>query len=165
MSFFEQYNMGIPLITPSVEFLAYLHEQYFFVSDRVGELDIKKRKGHGKSAIDAHPSYNGSALVPALPPYDLNKAYILLDPNDDLDPRALRHWLSLSDFYIFPHVTHFNSIEHLVDILDAMWKDPQRLQVISNAMRLENRTRLKDLLRYWRRRLLDIKEHSNNNPE
>lgn len=165
MSFFEQYNMGIPLITPSVEFLAYLHEQYFFVTDRVGELDIKKRRGHGKSKIDAHPSYNGSALVRALPPYDTSKAYILLDPNNDLDPRALLHWLSFSDFYTIPHVTHFNSIENLVDILEAMWKEPQRLQDISRAMQIENRSRLKSLLRYWRRRLLDIKEHSPHKPE
>ena len=165
MSFFEQYNMGIPLFTPSVEFLAYLHEQYFFVSDKVGVLDIKLRRRHGRSKLEAHPAYNGSARVQALPAFDTNNSYITLDPNNDLDPRALRHWLSLSDFYTMPHVVHFNSIENLVNILDAMWKEPQLLKEISKAMQLENRNRLKSLLRYWRRRLLDIKEHSSHMPE
>ena len=157
--------MGIPLFTPSLEFLAYLHEQYFFVSDRVGVLDVKQRQRHGRSKLDAHPAYNGSARVDALPPFGTNNPNILLDPNNELDPRALRYWLSLSDFYTIPHVVHFNSIEDLVNILEAMLKEPLRLQAISKSMQLENRNRLKSLLRYWRRRLLDIKEHSPHKPE
>ena len=157
--------MGIPLFTPSLDFLAYLHEQYFFVSDRVGVLDVKERRRHGRSKLDAHPAYNGSARVHVLHPNGTNNPNILLDPNNELDSRALRHWLSLSDFYTIPHVVHFNSIEDLVNILEAMWKEPLRLQAISKAMQLENRNRLKSLLRYWRRRLLDIKEHSPHKPE
>lgn len=167
MSFFEQYNMGIPLFAPSVEFLAHLHEHYSLVIDRVGELILAERLFHGLSKISCHPSYNGSARV-----YNYkgnnngnNISNFILDPNNDLDPRALRHWLSLADFYAMPHVVHFYSVENLVDILDTIWKEPNRLQVISNAMRIENRARLKYILQYWRRRLLDIREHSLNNPE
>lgn len=53
----------------------------------------------------------------------------------------------------------FQSIKNLVNIFDEMWKEPLRLKAISNSMRLENRVRLKSLLRYWRGRLLDISEH------
>ena len=164
MSFFEQYNMGIPLFAPSVEFLAQLNEQHFFVSDRVGELIVTKRRGHGRSIIQPHPAYNGRARVPAYKTNDIYY-YNTLDPNNEMDPRALRHWLSLSDFYTMPHVVHFHSVKNLVDILDTMWKEPRRLQKISNAMRIGNRSRLKFILQYWRRRLLDIKQHSDHQPE
>ena len=162
MSFFEQYNMAIPLFSPSVEFLAYLHEQFSFVTDQVGELAIIQRMRHGRSRILSHPSYNGSARVPS---FNISAEYITLDPNNDMDPRALRHWLSLADFYTMPHVMLFHSIENLVDILETMRKEPLRLKVISNGMRIENRLRLKFLLRYWRRRLIEIGKHSRHKPE
>ena len=161
MSFFEQYTMAIPLFSPSVEFLAYLHEQFSFVTDQVGELVVIQRMRHGPSRIPSHPSYNGSARVPS---FNTTAPYITLDPNNDLDPRALRHWLSLADFYTLPHVVLFNSIENFVNILETMWKEPLRLQIISNRMRIENRLRLKFLLRYWRRRLIEIGEHSPHKP-
>ena len=162
MLFFEQYNMNIPLFAPSLDFLAHLHEQYSILTDRVGELNMNLRRRHGRSTIPVHPAYNGSARVPA---NNTSHNYITLDPNNEVDPRALRHWLSLADFYTMPHVVHFHSLENLVDILEAMWKEPLRLQQISNAMRLANRNRLKYILRYWRRRLLDIKKYSPNMPE
>ena len=164
MLFFEQYNMGIPLFAPSVEFLAQLNEQHFFVSDRVGELSVAKRRGHGRSIIQPHPAYNGSARALVYKTSGIY-SYNTLDPNNEVDPRALRHWLSLADFYTMPHVVHFHSVKNLVDILDTMWKKPLRLQEISNAMRIENRSRLKYILRYWRRRLLDIKQHSRQRPD
>ena len=166
MSFFEQYSMAIPLFAPSVEFLAYLHEQYFLITDKVGEMKVTDRVGHGPSIIRAHLAYNGSARVLKNIKNDTyGYSYYTLDPNNELDPRAIRHWLSLADFYTMPHVVHFHSVQNLVDILDAMWKDPLRLYKISNAMRIENRARLKYILLYWRRRLLDIKQHSQHSPE
>ena len=158
--------MGIPLFAPSVEFMAYLHEEYFLITDRVGELMLSDRLGHGPSIFPAHPAYNGSARVLKDIKNDiLVYTYQTLDPNNELDPRSLRHWLSLADFYTMPHVVHFHSVENLVDILDTMWKDPSRLHVISNAMRIENRARLKYILRYWRHRLVDIKQHSPHMPK
>ena len=161
MLFFEQYNMGIPLFAPSLQFISQLHEQYFFVY--FGTIDHKR--GNGPSDLPAHPAYNGSARVTAYNNTNGTYSYSLLDPCNEHDPRAVRHWLSLADFYTMPHVVHFESVENLVDILDAMWNKPQSLQEISKAMRVENRARLKYILRYWRRRLLDIKEHSPFKPE
>ena len=125
MLFFEQYNMGIPLFAPSLQFISHLHEQYFFVSDKVGVVDTNQRRGHGPSDLPAHPAYNGSARVID---YNTSGTYRLLDPSNEHDQRAVRHWLSLADFYTMPHVVHFQSVKNLVDILDAMWKDPQRIR-------------------------------------
>ena len=175
MSFFEHYNMGIPLFVPSLDFLTSLHMKHHFVQDRTYH--------HGKlrgSGLPVHPAYNGSARIRVSVNNNSTKSnsssaagtqqqpsneYVILDPNNDIDQRAFRYWLSLPDFYTFPHVVYFDSVEHLVDILEKMWRDPARLHAINDAMRVINRERLKSLLRYWRRRLLDIAEYSPHKPE
>ena len=150
--------MGIPLFAPTLDLLTHLHLQHFFVSEK-SHLGTKPQ-GLSKTV---HPNYNGSALVQ---PHKYNTTKIIaLDPSDDFDARNVRYWLSLADFFTFPHVVQFESIEHLVDILQDMWNTPQMLHKIHESMRIENRNRLKSLLRYWRRRLLDIAEHSPHNPE
>lgn len=148
--------MGIPLFAPSLEFLAHLHLQYFFVREK------SHTARQGRSKFPMHPDYNGTALVPL---FKGSSKLISLDPSDDFDARNVRYWLSLSDFYIFPHVTLFDSIGHLVNILEEMWNKPQLLQAINRLMRIENRERLKSLLRYWRKRLVDIAANSQNKPE
>lgn len=148
--------MGIPLFAPTLEFLTQLHLQYFFVRER----SHTTRQGQGYM-FHKHPDYNGSAIIPLFKGSD---KYISLDPGDDYDARNVRFWLSLADFYTFPHLTYFDSIEHLVEILQVIWNKPDILQMIHASMRIENRERLKSLLRYWRRRLLDIAVHSPHKP-
>lgn len=155
MSFYEQYSMSIPLFAPSLDFLTHLHLQYFFVREK----SHSARQGHSKFPV--HPNYNGSAIVPTFRGSD---KYVALDPRDDMDARNVRFWLSLSDFFTFPHLTLFESIEHLVHILQEMSNNPELLHAIHKSMRIENRERLKSLLRYWRGRLLDIAANSPNNP-
>ena len=91
--------------------------------------------------------------------------YKALDPNNDFDDRAVRHWLSFSYYYSLPHIVLFKSIDHLVKILQEMWQDRSSLQAIHMDMRLANRSRLKSLLRYWRKRLMDIAKASLHAPE
>ena len=133
MMFFEQYTMGIPLFAPTLDFLVHLHMVYYVVYDKT-MINSVRQSG---SIISPHASMNGS-----------------FDPNNDADIDSVRHWLSLSDYYHFPNVTLFNSIEDLVEILEPMTK--ARLKVISENMMKYNRERLKSILRYWRRRLGEI---------
>lgn len=163
--------MGIPLMAPSLNFLINLHFKYHTVEDRTNHLS--KLKGSG---IPIHPAYNGSARIRIST--NTNKSYsaagtqsltlnndIILDPNNDFDESAIHYWLSLCDFYTLPHVVLFNSVEQLVDVLEKMWREPARLHAIHDAMRATNRERLKSLLRYWRRRLINIAEYSPHKPE
>ena len=135
MSFYEQYTMGIPIFAPSLDFLTQLHLQYFFVREK------SHHPPQHNSKLPVHPEYNGSARINGP-----NK--LTLDPSDDFDARNVRYWLSLADFFTFPHVVLFDSITILVDTLELMWKNPSKLLDIHNAMRIENRLRLKFLLRY-----------------
>ena len=158
MSFYEHYSMGIPLFAPSLGFLTHLHLQYFFVQEKSHQKPLRQ------SSIPVHSAYNGSARAPIF----LKSATLFsLDPNNDFDARSVRYWLSLSDFVTFPHIVHFESIENLVEVLQVMWNEPIRLQEIHEAMRVDNRSRLKYeyLLRYWRKHLLDIAYTSQHKPE
>jgi len=73
------------------------------------------------------------------------------DPNNDLDEDAVRYWLLFADFYQWPHVIHFDSIEDLVDKMLTV-----DLDEISRRMARHNqqvRQRLKDM---WSSILLNI---------
>ena len=135
MSFFEQYRMDIPLFCPSKEFLIFLHHQFYTMYDRTRNGgQIPTARG---SHMPPHPSMNG---IP--------------DPNNDFDLASISYWIPLSDFYTFPHITYFESFENLVDTLHNMTKP--RLRHISLSMRAWNIANLKVIIRYWRRRLLNI---------
>ena len=140
MSFFEQYRMNIPLFAPSSEFLITLHRDYYVVYDRVATANpYSYMPSCNSSRIPPHPS-----LVNASIP----------DPNNEFSNESLQYWLPFSDYYHFPNVTYFESVEHLVETLHNV--TDERLMEISNAMRVFNRESLKSILRYWRKRLFDI---------
>lgn len=144
MSFFEHYRMNIPLFAPSIAFLISLHRDYYFVYDRTA--------AGGKTA---------SARGSRLPPH--RSMSHVPDPNDDFSEASFKHWLPLADFYQFPNLTYFESVEQLVDILHAIRME--ELWQMSDAMRVYNRSALKELLRYWRLRLLDVARYSPFHPE
>ena len=157
MSFFEQYAMAIPIFAPDIDFITRHHLQYDFLCGKEGYP-------YNNYTLPMHPEYNGTARVRAFDPQIANSTYIFLSPKKR-HYRAVRHWVSMSDYYTMPHVVQFDSAEQLVEILQALWKQPKRLLAISAAMRETNRSRLKSLLRYWRRRLLEIAEYSPHHPE
>ena len=69
-------------------------------------------------------------------------------PEREGDPKAHEYWLRLADYYTLPHITHFTSVGQLVEILHHMKRE--RLLAISAAMSDFNRSKLKQLLRFWR---------------
>ena len=142
MSFFEHYRMDIPLFCPSAEFLTFLHHRFYTIYDRT------RNGGHTPSArgspLPPHPSMAGTP-----------------DPNNDFDLTSIKYWIPYSDCFSFPYVTYFDSFEHLVDTLHNITE--ARLWNISRSMRVWNIENLKDLLHYWRRRLLNIAFYSSLN--
>ena len=147
------------MFSPSLDFLTFLHIKHSFVIERC--QTGPRLKG---SKLSYAKDYVGNARIPALN-NGSTKHYIALDPNNDFDERAVRHWLSFSDYYTLPHIVLFNSFDHIVKILQEMWKDQSRLHDIHMNMRIANRSRLKSLLRYWRKRLMDIAKSSAHMPE
>ena len=150
MSIFEHYRMSIPLFFPWKQLLLDWHLRYQLLYDRTIAGWFSRPTG---SPQPAHPSVN--------PPLAAHSASIP-DPNADTDPRALRYWLSLADYYVLPHISYFSSVEELVETLNTV--TDQQLQNVSLSMRSFNRESLKTQLRYWRERLLHIAQNSPNRP-
>ena len=140
MSFFEHYRMDIPLFCPSLEFLIFLHHKFYVIFDR--SVQAGPSRVARKSLLPPHPSMAGTP-----------------DPNNEFDLPSIRYWIPLSDYYVFPHITYFNSFEQLVDTLHNMTE--ARLWHISRSMRVWNIENLKEIIRYWRRRLLNIAFYTN----
>ena len=84
------------------------------------------------------------------------------DPNDEWDMKAVREWLQYADFVSLPELMPFDSVEHLAVQLAGSTRD--FLYVISNNICARNRETLRQLLVYWRRRLVDIARLSPNKP-
>ena len=161
MSIFEQYTMAIPIFFPNVGFLTNMHVKYLIVGGLNGNGIVNEQT----LRVQVHPKYNGTARVRESSQSG-NAVYTFLDPrNNYKNPRAAHHWISLADYYYFPDVVHFESAEQLVNILHDHSKHLSKLIAISSAMRETNRSRLKSIIRYWRRRLIDIAKYSPNSPE
>ena len=79
------------------------------------------------------------------------------DPNNDLDEDAVRYWLLFADFYQWPHIIHFASIEDLVDKMEAV-----DLAEISRRMARHNRQVRQQIKDTWSSILLNITRNSNS---
>jgi len=75
------------------------------------------------------------------------------DPNNDLDEDAINYWLQFADFYQWPHIIYFESVEDLVNKMQTV-----DLTEISRRMAKYNdrvRQKIKDT---WSQVLLKITE-------
>lgn len=120
MSFFELYRMNVPLFAPSVALLTEWEVKHKVMSERI---------------------YWSRAPQPAAYPNTTR-----LSPNTRSSKSALQHWLALSDIYVFPNVTYFDSWEQLLVLLREA-----DLPAISAAMSRANAEMLADLRGTWRK--------------
>jgi len=73
------------------------------------------------------------------------------DPNNDLDEDAVRYWLQFADFYQWPHIIHFESIEDLVDKMLSV-----DLAELSRRMAYHNEQVRQRIKNVWSSILLNI---------
>ena len=113
ISMTEQYRMNIPLFVPTLDLLAKWHVQHGVVRQRTWANYRQQRSS--RSAI---PGVLGDDTP---------------DPNNDEDETAVRHWLRYADYYQWPHIVYFESVEDLVDKMATV-----DLDEISRRMREYN---------------------------
>ena len=103
--------------------------------------------GHrpSNSTIPAHPS---QGHVP--------------DPNDETSENSIRYWIGFSDFYQMPHITYYNSTDHLVNVLSTLTQT--QLTNISELMKQYNEKAKYELLQRWRQILHNVARNSPNYP-
>jgi hypothetical protein len=138
MSFYEQYRMGVPIFVPSLELLTRWHMEFLFVSERGWFM---KRK-LGLSVIERHRSQNDLGRDAA--GYHPECRHTDCDPYDDYSYAAVRHWLSLAEYYQYPHVLTFNTWEELIYKLRTT-----NLRAVSADMRAHAKKVERDTLESW----------------
>lgn len=128
MSFFEQYRLNIPLLVPSRRLLASWAVSSGVLEQRTwasvfGMCSVS-------SPVEAHPdSANHS------------------DPNNDHDEQSVFEWLEKADFYTFPHVLYWDSLEHLVELAAGRLVD---LALVSHSMRMYNLDQGRVIRQQWK---------------
>jgi hypothetical protein len=135
MSLFEQYRMNIPLVFPSLDLLTQWHYEYGIVSEKTWDQTL-----HGNLP-------NGSTIDGVLKDVP--------DPNNDQNRIAIRYWLNFSDFYQWPHIVYYESIDDLVRKLDTT-----DFRMISRKMKEYNKQFGESLLTKWKHILENIKRYS-----
>ena len=123
MSLFEQYQMGIPILVPTPQFLWTLHNKYNVVSQRTWQQVRQNIRPRG-SPISASPKFMGCP-----------------DPNNDKDRDAFLYWVKFGDFWQFPHIIQFDSWSDLKTIIDnpdkTYWKDVSKNMLLWGSKELE----------------------------
>ncbi|CAF2048483.1 unnamed protein product [Rotaria magnacalcarata] len=127
MSIFEQYSMNIPLFFPSLDLLTDLHVKYCVVRERTWDTTLSGTIRNSSTI----PSYYTNVTIP--------------DPNNEVDYSAIRYWLKYADFYQWPHITYFNSIDDLTSKLMQT-----NLTFISERMLEYNHKKKFELLQHWK---------------
>ena len=84
------------------------------------------------------------------------------DPNNEQNKDAIRYWIKFADFYQMPHITYFDSVSDLIDILGKI--TPTKLQQVSARMKEYNTVDYRKLLAKWRTILAMIARNSINAP-
>ena len=120
MSVFEQYRMNVPLFFPSQQLLLRWNAEHHLLIGRVITWFSQR----------PHPSQRH---IP--------------NPVEDRDPKAVAYWLKYADFYTLPHIIYFDSIEHLVELLERFTMDD--LQAVSGRMKQYNANLKDKLMHKW----------------
>ena len=122
MSLFEHYRMNIPLFFPSIDLLAKWQLSHMVIRQRTWE-GVRHRRAKGSSIP-------GVLNVP--------------DPNNDSDLGAIKHWIKYADFYQWPHITYYESLE------DLIWKlNNTNLKEVSENMKIFNKKAKEELVDKW----------------
>jgi hypothetical protein len=87
------------------------------------------------------------------------------DPNNEVDKSALLEWIAYSDFYQFPHVQQFSTIDELMVMLGQALDDKSssmNLTAISLSMREYNLKQREYVEGVWGDILVNIKQNRNS---
>lgn len=148
MAMLEQYRMNVPLFLPSKRLLIDWNLEWFVLHERTESPPRPARyvrSPRRQSNVQPHHTQKDRP-----------------DPNSDFDVQAMTYWLQYADYYVLPHIVYFDSVEHLVKILDTI--TDQNLTAISQSMAEYNARSRDTVLDKWEEILLTIANYSTNHP-
>ncbi|ELU01816.1 hypothetical protein CAPTEDRAFT_203186 [Capitella teleta] len=140
MSLFEHYRMNVPIFAPSVELLIEWHQKHNILREKTWNGVTNRTIVSQGSHISAHDSQKH-----------------LPDPNNDTDPESLKYWIPFSDFYQWPHVIIFNTLDEL--IIKMRTTD---LNTVSQLMKQHNLQEKERVMNIWKKVLLQVSKYSDS---
>mmetsp|Transcript_23224 Transcript_23224/g.74743 ORF Transcript_23224/g.74743 Transcript_23224/m.74743 type:complete len:525 (-) Transcript_23224:210-1784(-) len=158
MSFFEWYRMGIPILAPSLRYMARMHVEHGVLEDLI--LPGVHRTPPPARVCRQVPQAGGAALEPPLfssqeltamlvgdspPPQRLLDEVYCFDPTKQTHLPTMQFWLQFSDIYVYPHIMLFDSMAEIPALLD-----PANLAEVSRRMMAFNRADEERILALWR---------------
>ena len=153
------------MFVPSVQLLSKWHLTRGTLKERTWATVLNDHHGQLKSAISPYSEKDKDHIIPGANCDGENKRYGTKftrdayestrgDPNNEYDEEAIRNWVSLSDFYTWPHIHVFDSWSHLFSLLDGGVDLIGTSSNMALAMaKIENAT-----IDTWRSILITIKE-------
>ena len=121
----EHYRLVVPLFLPALSLLSIWHDQFGALSNRTLN---SHRRSQGVTA-------DGSPIGGVAGKFD---------PNLDQDKMSFKYWLRFADPFSWPYLTLFDSIDHLVFLLQTV-----DLHDISNSMTNFNIKLKRDIQQKW----------------
>ncbi|ELU02146.1 hypothetical protein CAPTEDRAFT_206071 [Capitella teleta] len=142
MSLFEHYRMNVPIFAPSVELLIEWHQKHNILREKTWNGVTNQTIISPGSHISAHDSQKH-----------------LPDPNNDTDVESLKYWIPFSDFYQWPHVIIFNTLDELI----IKMKTTDLIEV-SQLMKQYNLQEKKRVMNIWKEVLHKVAKYSERQP-
>lgn len=120
MSLFEYYAMQIPMLVPSLDLLVEWQVEHLLLEE-----------------LSWNCVFNKCPETSVLAPHE-NSPHPF-DPNDVLNPAALRYWLKYADFYQWPGIIYFHSWDDLLDKVQSTdFADISRVMGEYNQQRISH---------------------------
>ena len=146
----EMYALTIPMFVPSPKFFMSFadptKQQYGLGYDRTS-TSYPYCQGDPKLEEKMRPLPNSTNSIHVYSPN--------IDCSEDVESE--QYWLQFSDFYDWPHIQHFDSYDHLKDML--LHSD---LRAIHKAMQQEMEIRREQVVAEWCKIIMRIGEYKNN---
>lgn len=81
------------------------------------------------------------------------------DPNSETNKTAIKYWVKFADFYQWPHIQHYSSVEDLIKHMETT-----NLKKVSDNMKKYNEQFKEELSEKWAKILKNVAKYSLNQP-
>lgn len=132
----QAYALGIPLLAPSLSLLSQLHVTFGICNHKgPGNVPWRRSAQRDRVPFDTWAWLLQSKRTWHSPPPSDNGPCCAHDPNDACDTTAAGRWLQFADWYQWPNVTYFDSVQELLELASSLRADVKRRLEISRAMK------------------------------
>ena len=133
----QVYALGVPILAPSLALLAELHATLGICNHKGGgNVPWRRSKERERVPYDTWAWLLHTKHSWFSPPVAAGAPCCAHDPNDSCDATAAARWLQFADWYQWPNVTYFDTLEQLLSSAALLMRDSKRRHAISRDMKV-----------------------------